>query len=83
MIRNISVPDFKSNDYQIAQYFPIIRWLKNYTRRDFNDDIFAGIITAILLVPQGIAYAILAGLPPDGLIRQHIAHGNLCALRHQ
>jgi SulP family sulfate permease len=45
--------------------FPIIDWLKTYRRQDVTDDIFAGIITAILLVPQGIAYAILAGLPPQ------------------
>ena len=47
----------------INTYFPISFWLKNYTREDLNGDIFAGIITAILLVPQGIAYAMLAGLP--------------------
>ncbi len=45
------------------KYFPISIWLKNYTKGDLNGDIFAGIITAILLVPQGIAYAMLAGLP--------------------
>ncbi|MGZ5626086.1 MAG: SulP family inorganic anion transporter [Methylobacter sp.] len=45
--------------------FPIISWLKTYTRQEFNGDLFAGVITAILLVPQGIAYAILAGLPPQ------------------
>ncbi|HIG65010.1 MAG TPA: sulfate permease [Methyloprofundus sp.] len=49
----------------INSYFPISSWLKNYTRKDLNGDIFAGIITAILLVPQGIAYAMLAGLPPQ------------------
>ncbi len=46
-------------------FFPIIEWLKSYSKTDFNGDVFAGIITAILLVPQGIAYAILAGLPPQ------------------
>lgn len=48
-----------------ARYFPILQCLKNYTKQDFNGDIFAGIITAILLVPQGIAYAMLAGLPAE------------------
>jgi len=47
----------------ISSYLPITRWLKNYSQQDFNGDVFAGIITAILLVPQGIAYAMLAGLP--------------------
>ncbi len=48
---------------RLAHILPIITWLKSYNREDFNGDLFAGIITAILLVPQGIAYAILAGLP--------------------
>ena len=50
-------------NFQLAKYLPIISWLKTYTRQDFDGDLFAGIITAILLVPQGIAYAMLAGLP--------------------
>jgi len=50
---------------RLTQLFPIVGWLKSYTREQFNGDLFAGIITAILLVPQGIAYAILAGLPPQ------------------
>ncbi len=53
------------NSKHLTQLFPIAGWLKSYTREDFNGDLFAGIITAILLVPQGIAYAILAGLPPQ------------------
>ena len=52
-----------SNSNQFNKYFPLSVWLRNYTKKDFNGDIFAGIITAILLVPQGIAYAMLAGLP--------------------
>ncbi|MFA6050988.1 MAG: sulfate permease [Methylobacter sp.] len=50
---------------RLTRLFPIAGWLKTYTRQEFNGDLFAGIITAILLVPQGIAYAILAGLPPQ------------------
>ncbi len=49
----------------MSSLFPILTWLKTYRREDFNGDLFAGIITAILLVPQGIAYALLAGLPPE------------------
>jgi SulP family sulfate permease len=47
------------------RFFPIFSWLKIYSRADFNGDLFAGIITAILLVPQGIAFGLLAGLPPQ------------------
>ena len=50
---------------RLATFFPIVQWIRGYTRADFGSDLFAGIITAILLVPQGIAYAMLAGLPPQ------------------
>lgn len=53
------------NTFSLARFLPIIGWLKTYRRQDLADDVFAGVITAILLVPQGIAYAILAGLPPQ------------------
>lgn len=45
------------------QYFPICNHLKNYNWQYFATDCKAGITTAILLAPQGMAYAILAGLP--------------------
>ena len=54
---------------RLTQYLPIIGWLKTYTRHDFNDDLLAGVITAILLVPQGIAYAILVPLAMIGAAR--------------
>lgn len=59
------MPNSAIKTSHLATFFPIIGWLKTYNRQDINDDLFAGIITAILLVPQGIAYAILAGLPPQ------------------
>jgi SulP family sulfate permease len=47
------------------RFLPISSWLKTYNREDLNGDLIAGVITAILLVPQAIAYAMLAGLPPQ------------------
>jgi sulfate permease, SulP family len=44
---------------------PAAGWLLNYRREDLLDDLTAGVITAILLVPQGMAFALLAGLPPE------------------
>ncbi len=38
-------------------------WLRDYRRGDLSHDLVAGVVTAILLVPQGMAFAILAGLP--------------------
>mgnify|MGYP001814434834 FL=1 len=43
---------------------PIIAWLRNYERADLGPDIIAGLTTAVMLVPQAMGYALLAGLPP-------------------
>jgi SulP family sulfate permease len=48
----------------IARYIPIIGTLQNYSRVAFRGDLNAGITVAIMLVPQGMAYAVLAGMPP-------------------
>lgn len=45
--------------------FGLASALRGYTRRDLASDGIAGLLTAILLVPQGIAFAMLAGLPPQ------------------
>lgn len=46
-------------------YIPLIKTIKNYRKSDFMADLPAGIMVAILLVPQSIAYAYLAGMPPQ------------------
>ncbi len=43
---------------------PALEWLKKYERSDIGKDLSAGLIVAVMLVPQGMAYAMLAGLPP-------------------
>ncbi len=40
-------------------------WMKAYSARVFTDDLLAAIVVTILLVPQCLAYALLAGLPPQ------------------
>ncbi len=42
---------------------PILKTLASYTKSEFSADLVAGLIVAIMLVPQGMAYALLAGLP--------------------
>ncbi|MBP1464957.1 sulfate permease [Candidatus Chloroploca sp. M-50] len=49
----------------LGRYFPFTRWLFNYRREDLPSDLVAGIVTAIMLIPQSMAYAQLAGLPPQ------------------
>lgn len=44
---------------------PIAQWLPDYNwRRNLSKDVVAGITIGVLLIPQGLAYATLAGLPP-------------------
>tara|TARA_B100000497_G_C7668219_1_gene403043 strand:- start:72 stop:1802 length:1731 start_codon:yes stop_codon:yes gene_type:complete len=51
---------------------PILEWLPNYNSSRFKGDFIAGITVSIILIPQGIAYALIAGLPP--------IYGLYCAL---
>lgn len=46
-------------------YLPILDWLAGYSKDHLSGDINAGMVTTIMLVPQGMAYAMLAGLPPQ------------------
>ena len=48
----------------LKQFFPILDWLPSYKRTYLKDDLIAGVTVAILLIPQGMAYALIAGLPP-------------------
>ena len=48
----------------LKQYFPILQWLPNYEKDNLAGDVVAGLIVGILLIPQGMAYAMIAGLPP-------------------
>jgi sulfate permease, SulP family len=48
----------------ILRFFPIIEWIRLTTRRDLTADVTAAAIVTVLLVPQGLAYAMIAGLPP-------------------
>lgn len=46
------------------KFFPIVHWIRLTTRRDLLADLTAGAVVTVLLVPQGLAYAMIAGLPP-------------------
>ena len=40
-------------------------WLKNYPRANLSADVIAGLVVTVLVLPQSLAYAMLAGLPPQ------------------
>lgn len=48
----------------LKKWIPAIEWMGSYKKSDLSGDINAGLIVAIMLIPQGMAYAMLAGLPP-------------------
>ncbi|MFZ2198981.1 MAG: SulP family inorganic anion transporter, partial [Thermodesulfovibrionales bacterium] len=47
------------------KYFPFLRWQGMVNRRTMRSDIIAGLTGAIIVLPQGVAFAIIAGLPPQ------------------
>lgn len=49
----------------LKQYLPILTWLPKYNRSAFSSDLVAAVIVTILLIPQSLAYALLAGLPAE------------------
>lgn len=56
----------------LKKIIPILYWLPNYKKSQLSGDVIAGFTVAIVLIPQGIAYALIAGLPP--------IYGLYCAL---
>ncbi|WP_306027739.1 SulP family inorganic anion transporter [Stappia sp. MMSF_3263] len=50
---------------KLSSYLPILDWGRSYTRATATDDLVAAVIVTIMLIPQSLAYALLAGLPPE------------------
>jgi sulfate permease, SulP family len=49
----------------LSRWVPILGWLPRYRRDDAGGDLTAGLTVAAMLIPQGMAYALLAGMPPQ------------------
>jgi len=50
---------------RLVRYLPILGWLKDYRADTFASDGLAAVIVTLMLVPQALAYALLAGLPAE------------------
>ena len=48
----------------LKKFFPILQWLPGYQKQWLSGDLSAGLTVGIMLIPQGMAYAMIAGLPP-------------------
>lgn len=49
----------------LKRYLPILQWLPGYGHATLTSDLVAAVIVTLMLVPQALAYALLAGLPPE------------------
>ena len=52
-------------DMKLARYLPILEWGRGYGGVTLTNDLVAAAIVTIMLIPQSLAYAMLAGLPPE------------------
>ncbi|WP_108854895.1 SulP family inorganic anion transporter [Albidovulum aquaemixtae] len=50
---------------RFARYLPVLDWGRTYSREALSNDLIAAVIVTIMLIPQSLAYALLAGLPPE------------------
>ena len=50
---------------RLARYLPILDWGRSYSTSTLTSDLVAAGIVTIMLIPQSLAYAMLAGLPPE------------------
>src|SRR3546814_362951 len=49
----------------VARYLPMLGWARAYDRSTLTSDLVAAAIVTVMLIPQSLAYAMLAGLPPE------------------
>ncbi|MFY9244750.1 MAG: sulfate permease [Roseicyclus sp.] len=49
----------------LRKYVPVLEWGRHYSRDALQNDMMAAVIVTIMLIPQSLAYAMLAGLPPE------------------
>ncbi len=57
----------------LARYIPVLDWGRRYDKDALTSDLVAAVIVTIMLIPQSLAYALLAGLPPEVGIYASIA----------
>ncbi|WP_323022779.1 SulP family inorganic anion transporter [Pararhodobacter sp.] len=51
--------------FRLAKYLPVLDWGRRYDRDALSNDLIAAVIVTIMFIPQSLAYALLAGLPPE------------------
>lgn len=59
------IPDMKLQGGLLVRLFPFLRWWPRVTPQTAKSDALAGITGALIVLPQGVAFATIAGLPPQ------------------
>ena len=57
----------------LTRYLPILDWGRRYSRQALGNDLMAALIVTIMLIPQSLAYAMLAVLPPEAGLYASVA----------
>jgi SulP family sulfate permease len=60
-----ATPEGHSRRLDWACYLPFLGWMRHYRRQALAGDLIAGLVVAVMLVPQSMAYALVVGLPPQ------------------
>lgn len=55
---------FALKKLKVSRFVPLFQWLPGYSQDDLRGDLSAGLTVGVMLIPQGMAYALLAGMPP-------------------
>jgi len=50
---------------KLTSLFPFLAWFKLITKDSIKADFFAGLTGAVIVLPQGVAFATIAGMPPE------------------
>ena len=58
----------------VKKIIPILNWLPNYKKKWLKGDAIAGITVGVVLIPQGLAYAMIAGYRPFMDYMRHWFH---------
>ncbi len=53
-----------NHNHLISRFIPFLKWLQLYNLKTLRADSLAGLTVAVILIPQAMAYAMLAGMPP-------------------
>ena len=59
------MPNNKTRTHRLDRHLPLMQWARGYSGETLTSDLVAAVIVTIMLIPQSLAYALLAGLPPE------------------